>query len=378
MTEVFQKMLKYSEEDKYNCAACGYGSCEQMAIAIHNGLNKPENCHFYKEALLRKLSTTIKLDLHSNLDNLILGNDNQNSSVINMAASIKQYIGTVNAMREIVKSQNDNINGIAQAMSELTNGIENVHNHATDSAIHASTGLKSSTESANKVKVLAEQVGSFSTNMNNISNEVNNVLLMSEKIGKMLKGIVEIANQTNLLAINAAVEAARAGSHGHGFSIVAGEVRTLAGKTSALTREIGDVIDGIRKNVDSAVKETANGLKISENGKKLSTEALAAINDLVNGVQQINDMTNKITHITREQQDAAQEILTSTEYLNNASAEVDDTLSEQIDAMKEIIRSFNVVKGITGENRSIADNITDIAHKLEETVQSITTNVSAN
>ena len=89
-------------------------------------------------------------------------------------------------------------------------------------------------------------------------------------------------------------------------------------------------------------------------------------------------MTKKITHITREQQDAAQEILTSTEYLNNASAEVDDTLSEQIDAMKEIIRSFNVVKGITGENRSIADNITDIAHKLEETVQSITTNVSAN
>ena len=378
MTEVYHKMLKYSEEDKYNCAACGYGSCEQMAIAIHNGLNKPENCHFYKEALLRKLSTTIKLDLHSNLDNLILGNDNQNSSVINMAASIKQYIGTVNAMREIVKSQNDNINGIAQAMSELTNGIENVHNHATDSAIHASTGLKSSTESANKVKVLAEQVGSFSTNMNTISNEVNNVLLMSEKIGKMLKGIVEIANQTNLLAINAAVEAARAGSHGHGFSIVAGEVRTLAGKTSALTREIGDVIDGIRKNVDSAVKETANGLKISENGKKLSTEALAAINELVNGVQQINDMTNKITHITREQQDAAQEILTSTEYLNNASAEVDDTLSEQIDAMKEIIRAFNVVKGITGENRSIADNITDIAHKLEETVQSITTNVSAN
>ena len=375
-------MLKYSDADKYNCAACGYGSCEQMAIAIHNGLNKPENCHFYKEALLRKLSTTIKLDLHSNLDKLILGNDNQNSSVINMAASIKQYIGTVNAMREIVKSQNDNINGIAQAMSELTNGIENVHNHATDSAMHASSGLKSSNESANKsankVKVLAEQVGSFSTNMNTISNEVNNVLLMSEKIGKMLKGIVEIANQTNLLAINAAVEAARAGSHGHGFSIVAGEVRTLAGKTSALTREIGDVIDGIRKNVDSAVKETANGLKISENGKKLSTEALAAINDLVNGVQQINDMTNKITHITREQQDAAQEILTSTEYLNNASAEVDDTLSEQIDAMKEIIRSFNVVKGITGENRSIADNITDIAHKLEDTVQSITTNVSAN
>ncbi len=266
LNEVFHKMLKYTDEDKYNCAACGYGECEQMAIAIHNGLNKPENCHFYKEALLQKLSTTIKLDLHSNLDNLIQGNDNQSSSVINMAASIKQYIGTVNAMREIIKSQNDNINGIAQAMSELTNGIENVHNHATDAAMHSNSGQKNANDGVNKVKVLAQQVSSFSLNMNNISGEVNNVLLMSEKISKMLKGIVEIANQTNLLAINAAVEAARAGSHGHGFSIVAGEVRTLAGKTSALTREIGDVIDGIRKNVDSAVKETTNGLKISEIG----------------------------------------------------------------------------------------------------------------
>ncbi len=370
-TNIYHAMMKFSEKDHYNCAACGYGHCQEMAIAIYNGLNKAENCHYYKEALLQKLSITIKEDLHSNIDNLKDGNDNQNNSVTNMAASIKQYIATVNNMKQLVKTQNDNINGIAQSMTELSNGIEGVFQHSEKSAVHSQKSLTEATKGVDKVKNLTEQVNKFGINMKNISEEVYSVLLLTDKISKMLKTIVEIANQTNLLAINAAVEAARAGSHGHGFSIVAGEVRNLAAKTSGLTKEISDVIDSIKLNVNSAVKETSNGLKMSEVGTKFAEEALIGMNDVLENVEHINEMANEISWITKEQQSASHEILTSTEYLSNASHEVDDTLKDQISSMREIINSFNIVKQVTYNNIDIADNITEVANKLEEEVHSI-------
>ncbi len=370
--------MKFSEKDHYNCAACGYNECRQMATAIFNGLNKPDNCHYYKEALLQKLTVTIKEDLHSNLNILKEGTENQTGSIFTMASAIKQYIGTVSNMKQIVKAQNDNINSIAQAMSELSNGIENIYSHSEDAAIESNRSQKNAEAGVNKVKNLTQQVAKFSDNMRIISEEVDNVLNMTEKISKMLKTIVEIANQTNLLAINAAVEAARAGVHGHGFSIVAGEVRNLAAKTSGLTREIGDVIDAIRKNVNSAVKETKAGLKISETGNTFANEALIGMEEVLDSVNKINEMAQEISAISKEQQGASQEVLANTEYLSTSSSDVTDTLEEQILSMKSIIQSFNTVKAVTFENKDIAENITTISNKLEEQVKNISSNIRKN
>jgi methyl-accepting chemotaxis protein len=130
----------------------------------------------------------------------------------------------------------------------------------------------------------------------------------SDQIGKIIGVIDDIADQTNLLALNAAIEAARAGEQGRGFAVVADEVRKLAERTSGATKEIAGMIRGIQAETKSAVAAMQAGTKDVEQGVELTTQAGSSLHDIIQMSEQVGDMITQIATAATEQAAASEEI----------------------------------------------------------------------
>ena len=151
----------------------------------------------------------------------------------------------------------------------------------------------------------------------------------SKQIGDIVSVIKDIADQTNLLALNAAIEAARAGEQGRGFAVVADEVRKLAERTTKATSEIGSMIGAIQDEVDKAVVSMGEGTKRVETGVEYSTNAGNALSDIVKSVENLQSMVQQIASATEEMSSVSEQISGDIETIANVSRET-STGSEQI------------------------------------------------
>ena len=158
----------------------------------------------------------------------------------------------------------------------------------------------------------------------------------SEKIGEIINVINEIADQTNLLALNAAIEAARAGEAGRGFAVVADEVKKLAERTGKATQEIAGMIGAIRSGVDNAVNAMDEASQKVKTGVELSNEAGEALNEIVSSASNLQSMVYQIA--------AAIEEMNST--------------------TDEIARDIEQVAAVTKESSNSADQVTQAATEL--------------
>lgn len=207
-----------------------------------------------------------------------------------------------------VLEQRSETDMVASAMNEMSATVQEVARHATQTASASSgadqetrQGVRVATEALDDIEVLIRDIESAAEVIKQVESD-------SESIGMVLNVINGIAEQTNLLALNAAIEAARAGEQGRGFAVVADEVRTLASRTQKSTEEIRTTIEQLQNGVLNAVRAMENAQSKAQGGSESVAKVAQSLNVIAGEVGTINDMNTQIATAAEEQSAVAEEI----------------------------------------------------------------------
>lgn len=330
--ETFKIMLKDKPEDELNCGACGYNTCKDMAIAIHNGLNKKENCHVYNTKYLQSSVQTMlskmdefskgRLDVELNVSTqdvigeLYEGFNNAVSNIKNLVHSIYTAVEAVASATAEISSSTEQMAAGAQEQSAQISSINESVEHATKNVLRTSENadhvFSESEKAASAARVGVDNITKAKNGMADIvvstqetAQIFSHLSTRTEQIGDILGIIDEIADQINLLALNAAIEAARAGEHGRGFAVVADEVRRLAEHTSKSTAEIGTTIKEIQKDIkeaDNSMNKTDLSVK---HGESLTVKVQDSFREIETNIQSV---TSKVSGLAQDNKIQSEEV----------------------------------------------------------------------
>ena len=228
---------------------------------------------------------------------------------------------------------------IATALSQMALSIQSVAQNALDAAAQSRGANGLAQQSMETVDETVLAMDKIATSVAGIAKVIDKLGERGSEIGKIVAVIDGIAEQTNLLALNAAIEAARAGEHGRGFAVVADEVRTLAGRTAEATQEISDMIGKIQDETQSAVTSMEAGREQVDMGVAISHKTLVAVKGILDSSSKTMDMVNQIAAAAEEQSAVAKDI------------------SERVETVVDLVKSDETeLVQINNSARSLAGN----------------------
>jgi methyl-accepting chemotaxis protein len=269
-----------------------------------------------------------------------------------IASASEELSSSATQIAASTESQKEQSTQVATAMQEMSSTVLQVSdnsNQAADSARHAGELAK------NGGKVVAqtvEVIKEIADSTRATSEKIEVLGQSSDQIGKIIGTIDDIADQTNLLALNAAIEAARAGEQGRGFAVVADEVRKLAERTSTATKEIAGMIQTIQEETKNAVETMRNASTKVDGGVEAAGKAGKALSDIIENVDNLQDMITHIATAATQQSAATEQVNTNMDQIAkmgeqsaigaNESAKACQDLSNLALDLQQVVEKFKV------------------------------------
>lgn len=244
----------------------------------------------------------------------------------------------------ISEDQSQQTEQIATAINEVTYAVQDVAKHAEQAATEVSQATEQAAAGQANIDNSLQQTDLLSATIAEAVNVMQTLAEESSQIGRVLDVIRSIAEQTNLLALNAAIEAARAGEQGRGFAVVADEVRLLAQRTQQSTDEVQDMIESLQNNSQAAVQVINQSSSTAQATVEQAHQAQESLSSISNALHMINDLNTSIASATLQQSHVAEEInqnVTQVAGLSLSSNQAAHQLSSSSEQLNQLAQDLN-------------------------------------
>jgi methyl-accepting chemotaxis protein len=268
---------------------------------------------------------------------------------VRVASAAEELSSQIEQSSRGSEEQTHRVDETATAMEEMNATVLEVAKSASNAAETADQAKAKAEDGSKIVGMVVKGIDEVKQQAEEMKNDMGTLGKQAEGIGQIMNVISDIADQTNLLALNAAIEAARAGEAGRGFAVVADEVRKLAEKTMTATKEVGDAIrgiqDGTKKNIDNVERSG----KTIEEATVLANKSGVALHEIVSLVESTSDQVRSIATASEQQSSASEEINHSIEDVSRISSETSDAMRQSAQAVTELADQAQILKNLIEE-----------------------------
>jgi methyl-accepting chemotaxis protein len=255
-----------------------------------------------------------------------------------VASASEELSASATLQAQGADTQKDHTTQVASAMQEMAATVQEVSENSHKAAEASRSAAQAARQGGEVVQEALASMRSIADSTRKVAARVVELGKGSQQIGKIIAVIDDIADQTNLLALNAAIEAARAGEQGRGFAVVADEVRKLAERTTKATNEIAGMIESIQVETKNAVQAMEQGNLEVEKGVQKTSASGAALDEIIKLAENVGDMISQIATAATEQS-------ATTEQINSNIAQISSTAQESSVAAEETAKACTDLSG---------------------------------
>ena len=317
---------------------------------IEKNADLSHNIDPHKDDVTRDIATSVNRMLDK-FGNTVTGISEASHTLSESSAHV---LNVTRSSHKVVHDQKEQTASVAESMHQMSDITRQVATNATDALEAAKVADQESDSGRRIVQQTASRLTQLADAMEQSSSVINKLEQDSESVGTVVEVINSIAEQTNLLALNAAIEAARAGEQGRGFAVVADEVRELARKTQNSTQQIQSIIEGLQNGAKDAVEAMEQGKHQAHESVESAAKATASLEQITNSIQKIVETNGEIASATESQSSVTDNINQAIETISQLSDSTADSagdttksvqeLSELASELNQMVKQFKLAK----------------------------------
>jgi methyl-accepting chemotaxis protein len=311
----------------------------------------------------QQISTTIQ--------EVARGTQEQSASVQETTASVEQLARAIDQIAKGSQDQAKSIEQTSASVAQLNSTIAQVASISKALQSAAEQSQAAAASGGDSVQKTLRGMASIKESTNSVGVRIQELQSYSEQIGSIVEAIDDIAEQTNLLALNAAIEAARAGEHGRGFAVVADEVRKLAERSSRSTKEIADLIAQVQKGTHEAVSAMDQGSKEVDLGLELAQEAGYALKEIHEGTKGAVQQVGQIASAVQQMEAASQRVVSLMDSVSAVVEESTAATEEMAASSQQVGGAIEKVAAVSEETSSSAEEVSASTEEMSAQVEEL-------